>query len=264
MFDGPYFVHWFSTLMTELEQMSLSNAIIAMDISKYHKGLPGDTPNGSQKISMLQGTCRRWSIPLDNMEDNAVLWQNFPTHGCECSTVVIPKAATADHTDIFPPLYHSDLQPIELVWTTIKGEIGRQYDISTTPGGRTSAHGCCIHQCHWASYLWLHSHVGATHMELKKCIGSSSGDCNEYFLQNTVSCPSVNGCRGSLAGCRISTRGCILHIARSYGIQGRRDCAHHVELTPSSIESRSWRVRPTVAQFKLTSRAEVVSGFVNE
>ena len=33
---------------------------------------------------------------------------------------------------MYTPLYHCDLQPIEMVWSQVKGEVGRQYDVSTT------------------------------------------------------------------------------------------------------------------------------------
>jgi transposase len=36
------------------------------------------------------------------------------------------------HSIVFTPPYHSDLQPIELVWAITKGDVGRQYDINTT------------------------------------------------------------------------------------------------------------------------------------
>ena len=33
---------------------------------------------------------------------------------------------------LYTPPHHCDLQPIEMVWSQIKGEVGRQYDLSTT------------------------------------------------------------------------------------------------------------------------------------
>jgi transposase len=36
------------------------------------------------------------------------------------------------HTALFTQAYHSDLQPIELVWALIKGNVGRQYSNQTT------------------------------------------------------------------------------------------------------------------------------------
>ena len=40
-----------------------------------------------------------------------------------CETV----AKAAGHEVVFTPPYHSDVQPIELVWARVKGEVGRQY-----------------------------------------------------------------------------------------------------------------------------------------
>jgi hypothetical protein len=36
------------------------------------------------------------------------------------------------HTVLFTPAYHSNLQPIELVWALVKGNVGRQYSNQTT------------------------------------------------------------------------------------------------------------------------------------
>jgi transposase len=41
-------------------------------------------------------------------------------------------AAEAGHRVLWSPPYHSDLQPIELLWAYIKGRIGRKYNIKTT------------------------------------------------------------------------------------------------------------------------------------
>ncbi|ETV98764.1 hypothetical protein H310_08831, partial [Aphanomyces invadans] len=35
------------------------------------------------------------------------------------------------HTIVYTPPHHSDLQPIELVWAIVKGEVGRRYDNET-------------------------------------------------------------------------------------------------------------------------------------
>ena len=36
------------------------------------------------------------------------------------------------HRVLFTPPYHSDLQPIELVWALVKGNVGCQYNAQTT------------------------------------------------------------------------------------------------------------------------------------
>ena len=45
---------------------------------------------------------------------------------------IVRLAEEAGHRVLFTPPYHSDLQPIELVWARIKGNIGRQYTTGTT------------------------------------------------------------------------------------------------------------------------------------
>jgi len=41
-------------------------------------------------------------------------------------------AEEAGHKVLFTPPYHSDIQPIELVWALVKGNVGRQYNSDTT------------------------------------------------------------------------------------------------------------------------------------
>jgi hypothetical protein len=42
--------------------------------------------------------------------------------------IEVDRLAEKDgHTVLFTPAYHSDLQPIELVWALVKGNVGRQY-----------------------------------------------------------------------------------------------------------------------------------------
>jgi hypothetical protein len=45
---------------------------------------------------------------------------------------IVRLAEEKGHKVLFTPPYHSDLQPIELVWALVKGNIGRQYAIGTT------------------------------------------------------------------------------------------------------------------------------------
>ena len=52
---------------------------------------------------------------------------------CEHGLIEIVRLAEEQgHEVLFTPLYHSDFQPIELVWETIKGGVGRKYSSSTT------------------------------------------------------------------------------------------------------------------------------------
>ena len=45
---------------------------------------------------------------------------------------VVTVAKTAGHEILFTPLYSSNLQPIELLWALIKGNIGPSYSLGVT------------------------------------------------------------------------------------------------------------------------------------
>jgi transposase len=45
---------------------------------------------------------------------------------------VIEIAARHGHKVLFTPPYHSDLQPIEMLWAYVKGNVGRKYNSNTT------------------------------------------------------------------------------------------------------------------------------------
>ena len=45
---------------------------------------------------------------------------------------VVGLATEKGHKVLFTPPYHSDLQPIELVWARVKGNVGRQYSNEST------------------------------------------------------------------------------------------------------------------------------------
>jgi hypothetical protein len=45
---------------------------------------------------------------------------------------IVRLAEEQGHQVLFTPPYHSDFQPIELVWALIKGNVGHQYNTNTT------------------------------------------------------------------------------------------------------------------------------------
>ena len=47
-------------------------------------------------------------------------------------TEIVRLAEEHGHEVLFTPPYHSDLQPIELLWARVKGRVGRQYNNETT------------------------------------------------------------------------------------------------------------------------------------
>jgi transposase len=47
-------------------------------------------------------------------------------------SAVIELAKKGNHTILFTPPYHSNLQPIELVWALVKGNVARLYSNGRT------------------------------------------------------------------------------------------------------------------------------------
>ena len=45
---------------------------------------------------------------------------------------LVTAAKSEGHEGLFTPLYHADLQPIELLWAFTKGNTGRSYCLGTS------------------------------------------------------------------------------------------------------------------------------------
>ncbi|KAH9112766.1 hypothetical protein LEN26_002882 [Aphanomyces euteiches] len=133
MFNGTYFVDWFGTLLDELEKLGKSNVHIVMDNAKYHKSLPQDTPKYSWPKIRLQQACEKYGLGYDYFDVKPVLWKKLTEYiARNIEPIVVTMARSRGHTVVFTPPHHSDLQPIELVWGIVKGQVGRQYTTTTT------------------------------------------------------------------------------------------------------------------------------------
>ena len=134
MFNHDYFVVWMGKLLQCLKDRGIYNAIIVMDNAKYHKKLPEECPRARYKKAILQEACDKYNIPYDDTEDTkAVIWQLLRRYIRDnIPPVIVKMASDAGHELLYSPPHYSDLQPIELVWAIIKGEVGRQYTTETT------------------------------------------------------------------------------------------------------------------------------------
>ena len=125
-FNGSNFGQWFQkTLLPNLKQPS----IIMMDNAKYHVAYGDDVPRWSK---LKKQECRDYldkkgvdygekdTVPILKDKVKSYLEQNVLKH---CEQV----AKDAGHQLLLTPPYHSDLQPIELVWAKVKGNVGRKY-----------------------------------------------------------------------------------------------------------------------------------------
>ena len=81
----------------------------------------------------MQDTCADLGMSFNADDLKCVLWEKLHKYVQEnVIPVVCSMAQERGHEVVFTPPHHSDLQPIELVWAIVKGEVGCQYTTSTT------------------------------------------------------------------------------------------------------------------------------------
>jgi transposase len=130
VFNSLNFLQWWEEqLLPGLNEPSL----IMMDNAKYHKTFGPHVPKVYQlKKEQVREYLTSKSIafteedtaPLLKAKANAYIREN---EQMEC----VRLAEMQGHQVLFTPAYHSDLQPIELVWARVKGNTGRQYNSET-------------------------------------------------------------------------------------------------------------------------------------
>ncbi|OQR85648.1 hypothetical protein ACHHYP_11603 [Achlya hypogyna] len=133
MFDNNYFVKWFVRLLDELRSLGKENAVVVMDNTAYHKVLPEDAPKGYWTKVRIIEACKKYKLPVNEKELRPVIWARLKAYIlANVLPVVVSLAHERGHEVVYTPPYHSDLQPIEMVWAYTKGRVGRQYCNNTT------------------------------------------------------------------------------------------------------------------------------------
>ena len=136
MFDSNYFIAWMQKLLESLATINVRNSVIVMDTEKYQQILTQNNPKASCKKQQLVDYCIDNGLGLEENGLKTVIWGRMKLYISDhVKPVVIYMAAEAGHTVIWSPIKHSDLQTIEMVWTNVKGTVGRQYTKTTTLGG---------------------------------------------------------------------------------------------------------------------------------
>ncbi|KAF0759151.1 hypothetical protein AaE_003744 [Aphanomyces astaci] len=120
MFTHAFFVDWFGDLLEELEKLQKYGVIIAMDNAKYHSDGQCKIPNWVHEEGGHRST-------------RPVVWAALKDHiDRAVKSEVESMAMERGHLVAWTPPYHSDLQPIEMVWSDVKGKVGRQYTVTTS------------------------------------------------------------------------------------------------------------------------------------
>ena len=104
-----------------------------MDNASYYKSRPLGTPipNKMKKLDKLNFLDQRsieYPVDVTAIEARVMLRDYI------CGNIQIDVVQAADrhgHEVVFTPPHYSDLQPIELIWAHIKGNIARKYSLET-------------------------------------------------------------------------------------------------------------------------------------
>jgi len=132
-FNGTNFIDWFeNTLMPSLED--LKPCLIRMDNAAYHFVLPPDAPKAyKMQKAQMQEKLRQLGVEFKETDTCPTLQAKLREYVDKNIKPQCIAIAEAHGHKVLPTVpYHSDLQPIELVWAQVKGGVGRQYSEGTT------------------------------------------------------------------------------------------------------------------------------------
>ena len=133
IFNSAYFIRWMDKLIEALAAWNVQSTLIVMDNAKYHKSLPEGTPKGSWKKQRMLEYCNEHGIDVNPSDLKSIVWDTLKKYVDECvKPTIVLMAEVAGHKVVFSPPHHSDLQPIKLVWSNVKGAVGQQYTTNTT------------------------------------------------------------------------------------------------------------------------------------
>ncbi|XP_031352063.1 uncharacterized protein LOC116177270 [Photinus pyralis] len=115
------FEKWFMEIVTHLDEQS----VIIMDNASYHSRKSEKIPNTSTKKADIQTWLTSKSIPYEEDMVRAELLQLVKRAAVTPKYVVDEIAKEHNRTVLRLPPYHCELNPIELIWPQIKGEVAR-------------------------------------------------------------------------------------------------------------------------------------------
>ena len=132
VFNGTNFLKWWEKqLLPNLKQPSL----IILDNAAYHCVYPSTVPKISKlkKNELIEYMRDDAGLDVDPTKTAVELRKEAQDYVNETEKIAIVAMSQAfGHKVLFTPPYHSDLQPIELLWARVKGQVGRQYALGTT------------------------------------------------------------------------------------------------------------------------------------
>lgn len=123
--DGELFDQWYEELCLTLKTR-FGSCLIIMDGAAYHKHDISGRPQKGDKKSKLIKFLKENDLPGNDRMSHKMLWKIIEDNTKKkYSSVEITKKY--DHTLLFTPPYHPELQPIEMIWGSEKQNCTRSY-----------------------------------------------------------------------------------------------------------------------------------------
>ena len=130
VFKHENFIVWWKEKL--LPALGDKPHLIIMDNASYHCKLPDYCPKLSANVPILKQYLDLKGVPYGPRFTKPMLQELVRAEKAKEKPQTVLAAEALGHEVLFTPPYHSDLQPIELLWAKLKGNIGRKYSKDTT------------------------------------------------------------------------------------------------------------------------------------
>ncbi|KAG3175594.1 hypothetical protein PC128_g17651 [Phytophthora cactorum] len=123
-FDAAKFEKWFLSLCKILKE-NCGGCNIHMDGASYHKRQINKAPTmKSNRVEIMNWLAKHVSKDIDFTQVKTKLVKIIGEHRPTPEFQTQKIAVEYDHLLYFTPPYHPALQPIELIWAQVKGQLG--------------------------------------------------------------------------------------------------------------------------------------------
>ncbi|XP_050516569.1 uncharacterized protein LOC126891436 [Diabrotica virgifera virgifera] len=120
--NSDVFEQWLQRILPTLPQ----NAVIVLDNAAYHSRKYEKMPTSATRKADIQSWLRQNNIPYTDDMVKAELLALVKNNPIEQNYVVDEMVKLTGRCVLRLPPYHCELNPIELIWTQVKGEVARK------------------------------------------------------------------------------------------------------------------------------------------
>ncbi|KAJ8728988.1 hypothetical protein PYW07_006684 [Mythimna separata] len=120
--DAFNFEKWFKLILTKIE----SGAVIVMDNAPYHSRKLEKLPTTATRKADIQEWLKNKNIPFEEKDLRATLLEKVKNQKHLYQKFVVDEMAREKGISVLRlPPYHCELNPIELIWAQMKGNVAQ-------------------------------------------------------------------------------------------------------------------------------------------